>query len=95
MKQCRVFWVRVVFHFVVLQLSGLMQSSQEAMSYFEHASSPVCMSFSASVMPCFLLQMWFSSLPDLSSAALWRNQTQPHWLHWHEDIVTGDFGVGF
>lgn len=60
LKQCRVFWVRLVFHFMVLQLSGLLRSSQEAMSYFEHASSPGCVSLSASEMRCFLLQMHFS-----------------------------------
>lgn len=78
LKQCRVFWVRVVFHFMVLQLSGLLRSSQEAMSYFEHASSPGCVSLSASDMPCFLLQMHFFSLASSSPANPWRNQAQPH-----------------
>jgi len=77
LKLCRVFWVRVVFHFMVLQLSGPLRSSQEAMSYFEHASSPVYASLSASEMPCFLLlPVHFSSPPDLSPADLWRNKTQ-------------------
>lgn len=77
LKQCRVFWVRVVFHFVVLQLSGLLQSSQEAVSYFDHTSSPGCVFLSAS-MPCFLLQVHFSSPAGSSPAAPWGNQTQPH-----------------
>lgn len=63
---------------MVLQLSGLLQSSQEAMSYFEHASSPGFVFLSASEMPCFLLQMHFSSLAGSNPAASWRNQTQPH-----------------
>lgn len=61
---------------MVLQPSGLLRSSQEAVSYFEHAASPARVSLSASEMPGFLLQMRFSSPPDLSPAALWRKQTQ-------------------
>lgn len=56
----------MAFHFLVLQPSGLLRLSQEAVSYFGHTSSPVCASILASEIPCFLLQTHFSSPPTRS-----------------------------